>query len=63
MSLELILKQLLRFLDDILLVAGCICVLYGFSLINTAATWIVAGGMLIGLAYLVGKAKSGNAIN
>lgn len=50
-----------QFLDDILLVAGCACVLYGLSLWSAIITWIVLGLILIGLAVLVGMRKARNA--
>jgi hypothetical protein len=54
-------KWLGRFSEDILLLAGCACVLYGLSLWNAVITWIVAGLMLIGFGLLIGKAKAKNA--
>jgi hypothetical protein len=51
-------KFLLNYLDDILLLAGCGCILYGLALWSVIITWIVAGLMLIGLSVLVGKAVS-----
>ncbi len=51
----------IRLFDDVLLLAGCGCILYGLSMWNVIITWIVAGSMLIGLAILVGKAKAKNA--
>jgi len=61
--LELILKRwLLPFLDDILLVLGCVCILYGLSLWNIIITWIAAGLILIGLAVLIGRAKAQNVV-
>lgn len=42
--------------DDLLLLAGCVCILYGLSMWNIVVTWIVAGVMLIGMAVIVGKA-------
>jgi len=50
-------RFLLKWLEDILLLAGCGCILYGLSLWNAIVTWIAAGLMLIGLAILFGKAK------
>lgn len=44
-------------LDDILLLAGCCCILYGLSLWSAVLTWIVAGLMCYGLAFLVVKLK------
>lgn len=56
-------NRFMRYLDDILLLAGCGCVLYGLSLWSAIATWITGGLMLIGLAVLIGigKAKSNAA--
>jgi len=51
----------MRYLDDVLLFLGCLCVLYGLSLWSAIATWITGGLMLIGLAILVGKAKANAA--
>jgi hypothetical protein len=51
-------KFLLNYLDDMLLLAGCGCILYGLALWSIVITWIVAGLMLIGLGVLVGKVKS-----
>ena len=50
-----LLKRILHFLDDILLLAGCGCVLFGLSMWSIPITWIVAGLMLGGWAALVGK--------
>lgn len=51
-------KLLLRFLDDLLLAAGCACILYGLSLLSAIATWIAAGIMLIVFGVLIAKAKA-----
>jgi len=53
-------KLLISLLDDILLLAGMGCVLYGLSQWNAVITWIAGGIMLIVLAFLVGKAKVKN---
>ena len=47
-------KFLSRNLDDILLLAGCVCILYGLSLWNLVVTWIVGGLMLIAFGVLIG---------
>ena len=57
------LKILVKFLDDILLLAGGGCILYGLSLWNPVVTWIAGGMMLIGLGILIGKAKAKNVID
>lgn len=52
-------KPILLFLrtisDDLLLVAGCACILRGLSLFSPVVTWIAAGIMLIGFGLLLGK--------
>lgn len=54
-------RKLLHVLDDLLLLAGCICILVGLAQWNGIVTWIVGGGMLIGWGVMVGKAKVKNA--
>jgi hypothetical protein len=44
-----------RNLDDILLIAGCICIVTGVALWSIPAALIVAGIALIALGFLVGK--------
>jgi hypothetical protein len=44
----------LNFLDDFLLLAGCLCVLIGVSQVSVVATWILGGLMLIGWGVLIG---------
>ncbi len=59
-----ILKRFLsQYLDDILLLAGCACILYGLSIWSAAVTWITGGAMLVGLAYLVGRVKARDVID
>lgn len=53
----------LRFFDDFLLLAGCICILYGVWMLNPIVFWLVAGAMLIGFGVLVGKVKAKRADN
>lgn len=50
-------KALRKYIDDLLLLAGGACILYGLAQWSIIATWIVAGLMLIGLAALIGKVK------
>ncbi len=50
-------KFLRNYLDDLLLMVGCICILYGLSGWSPVITWVVAGGMLIGFGVMVGKAS------
>lgn len=49
-----------NYLDDVLLLMGCICILVGLSMWSAIATWIVGGGMLIGFGVLIGKVKGRN---
>jgi hypothetical protein len=51
-------KFIENYLEDALVLAGCLAVLIGLSLWNTVVTLVVAGAMLIGLGLLVGKARS-----
>jgi hypothetical protein len=55
-------KKISRYADDILLLAGCVCILRGLSMWNIVVTWIVCGIMLIALAVLIGKVKGKNAV-
>lgn len=47
-----------RNFEDMLLALGCILILVGLAQWNAIVTWIVAGMMLIGWGFLIGKAKS-----
>ena len=44
----------MRYLDDVLMVAGLVAVTYGVSLLSIPLAWIVAGVGLIALGVLVG---------
>ena len=50
-------KFLQDYLDDLLLLAGCGCILFGLSRWNSAITWLAAGAMLICFGVMVGKAR------
>lgn len=52
-----------RFGDDILLVAGCGCILVGMAMVNIPLTWMAGGLMLILFGILIGKAKAKNVID
>lgn len=54
-------RILARFADDLLLLAGCVFILYGLSLWSAIITWIMAGVMLIGFGVLIGKVKAKHA--
>lgn len=47
-----------RYLDDSLVLAGCLCILIGLAMISPVITWIAAGVMLILFGFMVGKAKA-----
>lgn len=51
-------RRMSRFIDDILVVAGCGCVLYGMAQFSPILAWIVGGIMLIGAGLAIGKAMS-----
>ena len=46
-----------KHLDDVLLVAGCGCILNGLAMWNVIATWIAAGIMLIVFGVLTGVGR------
>ncbi len=48
-------KFLEKHLDECLLLGGCGAIVHGVSLWNIAAAWVVAGILLIGLAFVIGK--------
>jgi hypothetical protein len=50
-----------KFLDDVLLMLGCACVLIGVSKLSVIATWIIGGVMLIVFGVLYGKVKAKHA--
>lgn len=53
-------KLIKLLLDDLLLLAGFGCILYGLSMWSVVVTWIAAGLMLIGLAVMIGIRKARN---
>lgn len=50
--------KVIRYLDDILLLVGGVLIVVGIWQIYRPAAFVVAGLMLIGLAYLIGKVKA-----
>ncbi len=42
-------------LDDVLLIAGCVCIVLGVGMLSIPAALIVAGIALISFAVLIGK--------
>ena len=53
-------KRFVRYVDDILLIAGCACILVGLAQWSIPMTWMVGGGMLVSFGVLVGKVKAKN---
>ena len=51
-------KFLEKHLDECLLLSGCGAIVYGLSLWNPTAAWVMAGLLLIGLAFLIGSVRS-----
>lgn len=49
-------------LDDVFLIAGCVCIVFGVGMVSIPAALIVAGIALIGFGFLVGK-KMANGID
>ena len=56
-----LLKIFIILIDDLLILAGCGCILIGLAQWSIVITWIVGGGMLISLGFLIGKVRSKNA--
>ena len=50
-------KILSNYLDDLLLILGCGCILYGLAQWNAVITWIVAGLMMIVWGVTIGILK------
>jgi hypothetical protein len=50
-------KFLERWDEELLLLAGCGCILYGLSIWSPVITWIIAGIMLGCFAVLIGKMR------
>ena len=59
-------KRLREFSAEIIVLFGCACVLYGLSMWNVIAAWIVGGLMAISFGVLIAmneaKEKARNAI-
>ena len=55
-------KKLFVYLDDLLLLAGCACILIGLAMWNIIVTWIAAGVMLIGFGVMVAKDKAKHVV-
>ncbi len=51
-------RFLSNYLDDILVVVGCISVLVGLAQWNAAITWMVGGLMLIAFGIIVGRVRA-----
>lgn len=52
-------RHVVKYLDDILLLAGGGCVVYGLSMWSIPLAWIVGGLMLIVLAMMMVITKRG----
>ncbi len=48
------------YVDDVLLILGCACIVIGVAMLNVPAAVIVCGVLLIGLAVIVGKVEGLN---
>lgn len=53
---------MMKYLDDLLLLAGCLCILRGFSMWSAMATWIAAGMMFIAFGVMVAKDMASHVI-
>ncbi len=51
-------RALPKYVDDLLVLGGCCTIVYGLSLWNIVAMWIMAGVLLIALGLLYGKYSS-----
>jgi len=49
------LKKFISYLDDILTLAGCACIVWGIAQIYVPAAWIAAGIAAIAWGWLFGK--------
>lgn len=58
----MVIKKLIRHLDEILLTIGCCCIVYGLALWNATVAWVVAGVLMFGWAFLIGKVRANDAI-
>lgn len=45
-----------KYLDDILIVCGCLLILAGTYQVNPILVWFVGGGMLVVFGFLFGMA-------
>jgi hypothetical protein len=51
-------RILSNYLTELLLLAGCVCILVSLAQWSLMITWLAGGWMLIGWAFLVGKGRS-----
>lgn len=54
-------KKLIQHLDEILLFIGCCCIVYGLALWQATVAWVVAGLLIFGWAFLIGKVSANDA--
>jgi uncharacterized membrane protein AbrB (regulator of aidB expression) len=48
-------KRMANYLDDILTLTGCLCILIGLSMWSVPLTWIVGGSMLVGFGFMYAR--------
>lgn len=58
-----IMKIFIQLFDDLLLLVGGTCIIYGLALISIPAAWVFAGVFLIAFGVLIGKVKAKNVNN
>jgi hypothetical protein len=51
-------KKLLNYLDDLLLLLGAACMVCGVAMLSVPAAWITAGILLAAFGILIGKYKA-----
>lgn len=61
MAVGRILKFFINLSGDLIIIAGCGCILYGLALWNVVITWIVAGIMLISIGAMIAIGKVNDA--
>lgn len=47
-----------KYADDVLILAGCVCLVYGIWQFSPAAAWIVGGLALVAFGAIYGKVKA-----
>jgi hypothetical protein len=49
------LKTFAKYLDDVAMILGCVCLVYGVSLVYVPAAWITMGILLVTGAFMYGR--------